>query len=399
MPEGEGLMQGAGRGLLAAATATAAAFIANLYYAQPLVPYIAADLRIAPGLAGSIVSAGQFGYGIGLFLVVPLADSIENRRLVLSCSAVVIAALIGLATAPGAPAFFFWGALAGISSCGAQILIPYLSRILPAATRGRVLGYVSAGVLTTVMLARPLALFVTAAAGWRAIYWAAAAVALLLALWLARAMPPHRPTARLAYRETLRSMFAVYAANRRVRRRTVYQALIFAGFTMFWAVAPILLSARFGLAPAEIGLFALVGAGGAVTAPFAGRIADSGRGQGGMLIATLLIAAAFALSAVASERMLLAPLALAAILIDGAVQACQTFSRLIVLEVDPSIRGRVNALYMTLVYTSGAIGSIVGVYLYTRAGWAAVAALGITFALAVAAAVAIERPRDRGWDR
>ena len=61
---------------------------ANLYYAQPLVGPISAELGLSPHSAGLIVTMAQLGYGAGLLLIVPLGDLIENRRLVLSVMAV-----------------------------------------------------------------------------------------------------------------------------------------------------------------------------------------------------------------------------------------------------------------------------------------------------------------------
>ena len=49
---------------------------ANLYYAQPLVGPIAAELGIGPQAAGLIVTMTQLGYGAGLLLIVPLGDLI-----------------------------------------------------------------------------------------------------------------------------------------------------------------------------------------------------------------------------------------------------------------------------------------------------------------------------------
>ena len=143
--------------------------VANLYYAQALIVPISADLRMTPGLAGSVVGISQFGYGAGPLLIVPLGDAVEARRLVLVCCAIVVAGLVGLASAPNAGIFLICGFVTGIFSSGAQVLIPYLFKVLPAASRGRILGYVMAGVLTAVMLARPAALFVAAWLGWRAL--------------------------------------------------------------------------------------------------------------------------------------------------------------------------------------------------------------------------------------
>lgn len=371
---------------------SAALFVANLYYAQPLITTIAAEFGLKAGLAGSVASAGQLGYGLGLFLLVPLADMLENKRLVLMCSALVLAGIVGMATARSATAFLGFAMLTGLFCSGAQILIPYLSHLIPGAQRGRVIGVMAAGMLTSVMAARPFALFVAAAFGWRTVYWLSAGATLLLAMGMWRMMPPRRPVHRIPYRQTIATMFTLFARQAGVRRRTAYQALLFAAFTMFWAVVPILLAERFGLSTAMIGLFALVGAGGVLAAPLGGRIADRGSPRMGTAAASLLIAASFLLSIWSLQAALPLALAAACFCIDGAVQVSQVLSRVVVLDVAPDIRGRINALYMTIVYFSGALGSIIGVSVYVRWGWPAVAALGTAAGLTVLLFALTEKP-------
>src|SRR6516225_2354556 len=67
--------------LLAAACGLLAA---NIYYGQPLAGPISAELGLSPGATGLIVTLTQVGYGAGLLFIVPLADLVENRRLVLT---------------------------------------------------------------------------------------------------------------------------------------------------------------------------------------------------------------------------------------------------------------------------------------------------------------------------
>lgn len=388
--------------LLAVVGANAAILVANLYYAQPLITAIAADLGLKPEFAGSVASASQFGYGLGLFLLVPLSDMFENRRLVLTCGLVALAGIVGIATARSAAAFLGFAMLTGVFSSGAQMLIPYLSHRIPSAQRGRILGYVMAGILASVMLARPFALFVAAGFGWRTVYWLSAAATVILGAALSQVMPSRQPDGRVPYCQTIQSMFVLFASENKVQRRTIYQAILFAAFTMFWAVVPILLLDRFALSQSAIGWFALVGAGGALAAPLAGRFADRGLARVGTVAASLLIAASFLLTFWSIHTGMLVALVAASVVIDGSVQTSQTFSRLVVLEVAPEIRGRINALYMTIVYVSGAFGSVLGVSVYVRWGWAAIVALGVAAGLAVSLAVLAEkatppplRPRRR----
>ena len=60
------------------------AIVANIYYAQPIVGLIAPDLGLSTEHASLIVSLTQLGYALGLLLLVPLADLLENRRLMVA---------------------------------------------------------------------------------------------------------------------------------------------------------------------------------------------------------------------------------------------------------------------------------------------------------------------------
>lgn len=370
-------------------------FASNLYYAQPLLTTIASDLHLAPSWAGSIVSAGQVGYALGLLMLVPMADSVENKRLVLICWFFTLIGLIGLATAQSAAVFLFSAAVVGFFSSGAQILLPYLSHIIPELRRGRVIGAIMAGVLTSVMLARPFALFVASAFDWRAVYYLSGVATFSAGAVLWRTMPARMPNRRIRYRETLLSMCKLFRNEAEVKRRTVYQALLFASFTMFWTVSPIVLTEHFAFSQTQIGLFALAGAGGVFAAPLAGRVSDRGSTRAGTTVASLLVVASFSLSIWSVETGILLALVSAAVVIDASIQTAQVLSRIVVLEVNSKIRGRINALYMTIVYLSGAAGSILGVSLYFSFGWTAVAILGVVAGLGVLVGVMTESSRPR----
>ena len=79
--------------------------VANVYYAQPLVALIAPELGIGEHAAGVVVTTAQLGYAAALLLITPLADLVENRRLVLSLTLVTIVALAGVALSQSSTAF------------------------------------------------------------------------------------------------------------------------------------------------------------------------------------------------------------------------------------------------------------------------------------------------------
>jgi predicted MFS family arabinose efflux permease len=352
------------------------ALVANLFYAQPLIASIAPEIGISPDLAGSVVSITQIGYGVGLFLLVSLADLVENKRLVLTTLTLTIVGLIGVAVSTAAAPFFAAAFVIGLSSTGAQVLIPFVAHLVPEARRGRILGNVMAGLLTGIMLARPLSLFIAASFGWRAVFWCSAALMVVIGLALARMMPRHRPRPGLHYGQILASMVGLLRDLPMVRRRAAYQALMFAAFNMFWTAAPIMLAERFHMSQHGIGLFALAGAGGALAAPIAGRLADRGVLRSLTAGAMAVLGLAFYATTWAAAAGALVSLVVLTVLLDAAVQTNQITGQRIIFAVPAEKRGRVNAIYMTVVFIGGALGSMLGTLTYHAGGWTATAAAG-----------------------
>lgn len=383
--------------LVAVLTLAAGALIANLYYAQPLVAAIGPSVGISRDLAGSIVSITQVGYGIGLFFIVSLADCVENKRLVLVTLGLTVLGLVGAATATGLTTFFAASLMVGVCSTGAQVLLPFVAHLIPAARRGRTVGKVMAGVLTGIMLARPIALFVSAALGWRAVFLISAAVLVAIGLSLLRMMPTYRPTSGTPYPRVLSSMLSVMRTMPAVRWRAAYQSLMFCAFNMFWTAAPLFLADRFHLGERGIGVFALAGCGGALVAPMAGRLADAGRSRVTTVAAMLVLMLSFLASRWATEgSAALIGLTLLAVLIDAAVQANQVVGQRVIYSVAAERRGRVNAIYMTLLFVGAAIGSVLGTATYHRGGWPATAGTGVAIGVAMLILVTLEqRPQRR----
>jgi predicted MFS family arabinose efflux permease len=369
--------------LIAVLAIATGALVANLYYAQPLIASIGPEIGISPDLAGLVVSVTQIGYGIGLFLLVSLSDLVENKRLVLITLSCTTLGLVGAALSTGAIPFFAASFLVGFCSTGAQVLLPFVAYLVPEARRGRVLGNVMACVLAGIMLARPVSLFIAASFGWRAVFWSSAVLMVMIGLALTHMMPRHAPRAGMHYGRILLSMAGLFRGMPVLRWQATTQALAFGAFNMFWTAAPLMLAERLGLTQHYIALFALAGAGGALAAPIAGRLADRGLGRQMNLAAVVVLGLAFYATRWAAEAGLVVVLAVLAILIDAAVQTTQIISRRLIFAVPPETRGRVNAIYMTCLFIGGAIGSVLGTMTYHRGGWTATATAGGLIALLV----------------
>ena len=126
----------------------------------------------------------------------------------------------------------------------------------------------------------------------------------------------------MSYFDTLKSLAALVRKTPALRRRILYHAPLFAAFSLFWTASPLLLAGpRFGLTQQGIALFALVGAGGAIIAPIAGRAADRGdtRLINGVAIAAVAVGLGMAWAGGAAGSVAL--LAVAAVVLDMGVTA------------------------------------------------------------------------------
>jgi predicted MFS family arabinose efflux permease len=359
--------------------------VANLYYAQPLIGPIAADLGLSAQSAGLIVTMTQLGYGAGLLLIVPLGDLVENRRLVVGITSLGALALLAAAFVTHPLPFLVAGLCIGFGSVAVQILIPYAGHLAPAAIRGRVVGNVTIGLMIGVMLSRPASSFIAAASSWHAVYKVSACGMILLALVLHRMLPPRMPTARLGYGQLLASMMHMARTNVVLRRRALYQASLFGVFSMFWTTVPLLLAGpAFRLTQTGIAMFALAGVAGAIAAPIAGRVADRGWTRPATAAVMLLTAGGFALTRLVDfgSTLSMVVLVVAAIAIDFGVQANVVLGYRTLFAQGAESRSRLNGLYMTTFFLAGALGSAVGGWAYANGGWPLVSWIGIGLPLA-----------------
>jgi predicted MFS family arabinose efflux permease len=371
--------------------------VTNLFAPQTLIGLIGSSLGLATASEGLIAMATLLGYAAGLFLLVPLADLAENRRLIVRMLTGAVLAAGAAALAPNAPflmAFLF--ALGALCSA-IQILVPIVAAMAPAAQRGRVIGDVMSGLMIGILLSRPLASIIADAFGWRAFYAASALAMAVLTLVLAARLPEHRPARRSGYLALIASLWHLLRTEPALWRRALTASLVMAAFSVFWtSVALRLAQPPFDLSQRGIALFALVGAGGAAVTPLAGRAGDRGWTRPVTVASHLVLIAAMALAAYAGlsgsgTLLSLVLMALSAVLIDVGVTGDQTLGRRVVNLLQPEARGRLNGLFVGLFFIGGAIGSAITGVVWDWGGWSAICVAGGAFGIAALVAHGIWR--------
>jgi predicted MFS family arabinose efflux permease len=349
--------------------------IANIYYAQPLLAPLRESFHISTVAAGGLITATQLGYAAGMILLVPLGDRLENRRLVTVLLAITTVGLVVVGAAPDFPILLIAALISGATSVVVQILVPYAAGIAPDHARGRIVGRVMSGLLTGVLLSRTLGSLVAQFSSWRVVYLASAALMVALMLTLRAALPRREPTIRVGYAALLRSTVALVRTHPALRRRSVYQAAMFGGFSAFWTtIAYVLTGPPFHYSQFGVGMFALVGAGGALAAPWAGKLADRGYSRPMSAVAFVLAVLAFGLAGIGRHSIVL--LALAAVVLDMAVQGGMVFGQHTIYRLDATARARLNSVYIATFFVGGAVGSQVGSLAYHAGGWTALTLFG-----------------------
>lgn len=352
--------------------------VANLYYAQPLAGPISAALGMSASQSGLIVTMTQIGYCVGLLLIVPLADLLENRSLIVWMTRLVMLALVALPFSNHPFPFLLAIGLVGILSVAVQILVPFAAHLAPEARRGQVVGNVMSGLMMGIMLARPVSSFVTQISSWQTIFLLSAGVMLVLSVVLQRVLPQRHPRTQSSYAGLLLSMVHLLGHTPVLQRRAFYHACMFGAFSLFWTVTPLLLAhSPYLFSQGEIALFAFVGVAGAIAAPIAGRVADKGWTWAASLAAMGIASLAFLSTWLFHQPTpFVVALCIAGVMIDFGVTANLVLGQRALFILAPEHRARLNGLYMAIFFLGGAAGSALGAWTYAQGGWIWASTLG-----------------------
>ncbi|OJA71517.1 hypothetical protein BGV71_25020 [Burkholderia ubonensis] len=376
--------------------ACCAASVANVYYAQPLLDSIARDFAIPHAEVGGVITATQLGCALALLFVVPLGDLLNRKRLLAVQLALLTAACIGVAASASRV-----GLLAGMAGVGllgtamTQGLIACAAALAGDGERGRVVGAAQGGVVIGLLIARSVAGVVADLAGWRAVYLASAATAIVMGVVLSRLLPDARaPRERIAYAALLASMGFLLRRDRVLQVRGMLALLMFAAFSIFWSALVLPLSAPpHAMSHTAIGAFGLVGALGAAAAARAGRLADRGLGQATTGAALVLLVASWLPLAFTTSSIPL--LIVGIVLLDIGGQAIHVVNQSMILGARPDAHARLVGCYMLFYSVGSGLGAIASTLVYARAGWAGVCVLGAAVSVAALAFWAATLKRAR----
>jgi predicted MFS family arabinose efflux permease len=369
--------------------AAAGSSVGCLYYLQPLLHKVAADLRISTFGASLLVSGAQVGYLCGLALLVPLGDFLARHRMVPLLLAASVLTLVMAAAAPNFTVLLIGVFAAGVAASAAQIVVPWAAALAEPERRGETVGTVMSGLLLGILLSRVLAGGIAQLGGWRAVLLVGAGLQLVMSVGVFLLAPVTERTATgERYRDVLVSIPRLIRAHPVLRHRMALGFVGMACFSGVWTAIAFLLAGAHGspyhYSQFAIGLFGLAGVAGALGAPVVGRWADRGRLRAVTTLVFAALQASWALLAWGGHS--LAALVAALLVFDFAIQGLQLSNQSAIYALDPAARSRLTTAYMVTYFLGGVAGSVTAGAAYQSGGWALVCEIGFATA-AVGAAV------------
>jgi predicted MFS family arabinose efflux permease len=349
--------------------------VANVYYIQPVLPLVRNTFSAGSGQIGLAPALTQAGYAAGMLFLAPLGDLVDRRRLIIVKALLLIAALIVVAVSPTLVMLLVASVAVGILGSVGQDFVPVAAHLAPDARRGRIVGIVTTGLLTGILLSRTLSGFIADILGWRAVYWIAAGSIALTVATVWRVLPSFPPTAQGGYGALLRSLATLIQKHPALRKAALTQGLLAVALGAFWSTLALMLSqAPFHLGASVAGSFGFAGAAGALGASLFGHLADRTKPD-------FIIRLGCVLGALAFGGMILIPdsipaLVVGAILFDLGVMAGLVSHQAVINGLDSTARSRLNGLLMTAAMIGVAVGAAIGGWAWSHHGWNGVCLVG-----------------------
>lgn len=345
--------------------------VASIYYAQPLLPLMGANLHLTVEGMGLVPTLTQAGYALGILFLLPLGDRHDRRRLILVKSALLALLLLLCSLTGQLSSLLVVSLLIGMAATMAQDIVPAAAILAPAGKQGKMVGTVMTGLLLGILLSRTVSGVVGAVFGWRVMYQAAAVSVALIGLVMWRVLPRFAIHSTLSYPQLMASMAHLWQRYPALRRAALAQGALSVAFSAFWSTLAVMLSEHYHMGSAVAGGFGIAGAGGLADKFGAGKVT-----QMGAALVTVSFALMFILPLLPLHGQL-ALIALSAIGFDLGLQSSLVAHQNLVYGLEPQARGRLNALLFTVVFIGMSLGSVLGSKLYVLAGWNGVVTLAV----------------------
>jgi predicted MFS family arabinose efflux permease len=353
--------------------------VANLYYNQPLLEDIARTFHTSRAKAGQVSMLTQIGYATGMFFLAPLADMVKRKRLMVIVFAFIVLSLLVTAISQSINLLILASFSLGVSSMIPQLLVPMAAHLAKPSERGKKIGVIMSGLLIGILLSRTFSGFISEYLGWRAVFYIAAGIMLVMWLMIGLFLPEVEPDYKGSYKSLMVSLIDLVKHEPKLRLAALRGALCFACFSAFWTTIVFLLKQNFNMGSGVAGEFGLVGAFGALAAGLMGRLSDKMDAYKLSGYTLLLILISFIIFIFSGHSII--GLIIGVIVLDMGVQATHISNQSIIFALDAGARNRINTIYMVSYFIGGSVGTFFATQLWNNYQWGGVCITGITLSV------------------
>ncbi|MFE5996102.1 Cmx/CmrA family chloramphenicol efflux MFS transporter [Streptomyces sp. NPDC056454] len=267
-----------------------------------LLPDIASDLDVTVGTAGMLTSAFAIGMVVGAPLVAALARTWPRRPVLLGFVLVFATAHVMGAVTTSFPVLFATRVVAALANAGfLAVALTAATMLVSPGRKGRALAVLLSGTTVATIAGVPGGAVLGTALGWRATFWAVAALCLPAALGILKGIPAGRDEDEATGRPALRVELAQLTRARLVLVMLIGALVNAATFASLTFLAPVVTdSAGLGRLWVSVALV-LFGAGSFVGVTLAGRLSDRSPGLVIAVAGPLLLIGWPALAVLANE--------------------------------------------------------------------------------------------------
>ncbi|ROQ33507.1 DHA1 family chloramphenicol resistance protein-like MFS transporter [Streptomyces sp. PanSC19] len=240
-----------------------------------LLPAIASDLDVTVATAGVLTSAFAVGMTVGAPLVAALARNWPRRAGLLGFVLVFAAAHVVGAVTTSFPVMLATRAVAALANAGfLAVALTAAATLVPPDRKGRALAVLLSGTTVATIAGVPGGSVLGTLLGWRATFWAVAALCLPAALGILKGIPAGRAKEGETDGPALRAELARLTGRRLVLAMLLGALVNAATFASFTFLAPVVTGTA-GLDELWISVvLMLFGAGSFVGVVVAGRLSD-----------------------------------------------------------------------------------------------------------------------------
>lgn len=335
-------------------------------------------------MLGLVPAFNQLALALGILLLLPLGDRVNNRKLVTLFIAGQFLAMLAMSLSQNFALFIAASSMLGLATIAPYLLPAYVTKRVRPDRIGHVTGIMTAGITVGLLGSRAGGGVLGHYFGWRSAYWVGTALTFLLLVILPLIMEKDEKLrdddeAVQSYRALIASLWPIVKTMPDVLLAGLLQALSFGFFIALWlGIGLYLTSASMGYGVDIVGYLALLAVTNVFIAPWSGRLADRIGPEKVRVLFAIVQWLGAVLLFVASDNIWLLILPIMLSNFGGA--SMDVANRTIMFGRDPEIRTRLMTIYIVIMFVGGGLSSWLGTAAYAWGGWDAIAMVSIVFA-------------------